>query len=127
MPAVSRPSPVPALTLPIALLWGSPPEPPHQWAWVARETVVLTTAKHHDGFALWPTQYSAHSVAQSAWRNGIGDVEEAFVEAARAENRKGGLYLSRPGTATPPVTATSLPATGCTWPSSMSRSRSTAR
>lgn len=70
---------------------------PHQWARVARETgfqTMILTAKHHDGFALWPSRYTDHSVEQSPWRNGEGDVVEAFVEAARAEGRKVGLYLS---------------------------------
>lgn len=70
---------------------------PHQWARVARETgfeTMILTAKHHDGFALWPSQYTDHSVEQSPWRNGEGDVVEAFVKAARAKGRKVGLYLS---------------------------------
>ncbi len=70
---------------------------PRQWARVARETgfqTMILTAKHHDGFALWPSRYTSHSVAQSAWRNGTGDVVGAFVDAARAEGRKVGLYLS---------------------------------
>lgn len=70
---------------------------PHQWARVARETgfeTMILTAKHHDGFTLWPSQYTDHSVEQSPWRDGRGDVVEAFVEAARSEGRKVGLYLS---------------------------------
>lgn len=70
---------------------------PHQWARVARETgfeTMILTAKHHDGFTLWPSRYTDHSVEQSPWRNGQGDVIQAFVEAARSEGRKVGLYLS---------------------------------
>ena len=70
---------------------------PRQWARVARATgfeTLILTAKHHDGFALWPSRYTDHSVAQSPWRDGQGDVVAAFVEAARAEGRKVGLYLS---------------------------------
>ncbi len=70
---------------------------PRQWARVARETgfeTMVLTAKHHDGFALWPSRYTDHSVEQSPWRDGDGDVVKAFVDAARAENRKVGLYLS---------------------------------
>ncbi len=70
---------------------------PRQWARVARETgfqTMILTAKHHDGFTLWPSQYTDHSVEQSPWRDGEGDVVAAFVEAARAEDRTVGLYLS---------------------------------
>lgn len=70
---------------------------PRQWARVARETgfqTMILTAKHHDGFALWPSQYTDHSVEQSPWRDGDGDVVARFVEAARAEGRTVGLYLS---------------------------------
>jgi len=55
---------------------------------------MILTAKHHDGFALWPSRYSDHTVEQSAWRDGEGDVVGAFVEAARTHGRKIGLYLS---------------------------------
>ena len=70
---------------------------PRQWARVAKETgfqTLILTAKHHDGFALWPSRYTDHSVEQSPWRNGQGDVVGAFVEAARDHGRKVGLYLS---------------------------------
>ncbi len=70
---------------------------PRQWARVARETgfqTMILTAKHHDGFALWPSRYTEHSVAQSPWKGGKGDLVADFVEAARAEGRKVGVYLS---------------------------------
>lgn len=70
---------------------------PRQWARVARETgfqTMILTAKHHDGFTLWPSRYTDHSVEQSPWRGGAGDIVARFVEAARAEGRKVGLYLS---------------------------------
>ena len=70
---------------------------PHQWARVAQETgfqTMILTAKHHDGFTLWPSRYTDHSVERSPWRNGEGDVVKAFVEAAREQGRKVGLYLS---------------------------------
>ena len=68
-----------------------------QWARVAKETgfrTLILTAKHHDGFALWPSAYTTHDVASSPWQDGRGDVVRAFVDAARAEGLKAGLYLS---------------------------------
>ncbi|QXD15288.1 alpha-L-fucosidase [Rhodocaloribacter litoris] len=68
-----------------------------QWARVARETgfrALILTAKHHDGFALWPSRYTDHSVARSPWRGGRGDVVQELAEAVRAEGLKMGLYLS---------------------------------
>ncbi|HEX9564636.1 MAG TPA: alpha-L-fucosidase [Gemmatimonadaceae bacterium] len=68
-----------------------------QWARVAREcgfrTMVLT-AKHHDGFCLWPTRTTRHSVASSPFRAGRGDVVREMVDACRTEGLKVGLYCS---------------------------------
>jgi alpha-L-fucosidase len=68
-----------------------------QWARAARAggaRAMILTAKHHDGFCLWPTKTTSHSVAASPWRNGRGDVVREFVDACRAENLRPGLYLS---------------------------------
>jgi alpha-L-fucosidase len=68
-----------------------------QWARAARAAgfrALILTAKHHDGFCLWPSRTSRHSVASSPWRGGGGDVVREFVEACRAERLKAGLYLS---------------------------------
>jgi alpha-L-fucosidase len=68
-----------------------------QWATVAKETGfagIIFTAKHHDGFALWPTQYSDFSVKHSPWKNGAGDVVKEIADACREAGLKFGIYLS---------------------------------
>jgi alpha-L-fucosidase len=55
---------------------------------------MVLTAKHHDGFCLWPTRTTTHSVAASPWRDGHGDLVREFVAACRAENLRVGLYCS---------------------------------
>ena len=68
-----------------------------QWARAARAggfRAMILTAKHHDGFCLWPTKTTTHSVSGSPWRSGHGDVVREFVDACRAEGLRPGLYLS---------------------------------
>jgi len=68
-----------------------------QWARAAKAAgfrAMILTAKHHDGFCLWPTRTTTHSVASSPFRGGGGDVVREFVDACRAEGLKPGLYLS---------------------------------
>lgn len=68
-----------------------------QWARAAKSAgakAMVLTAKHHDGFCLWPTRTTRHSVASSPWRGGRGDVVREFVDACRAEGLKAGLYCS---------------------------------
>jgi len=68
-----------------------------QWARTARAAgfkALILTAKHHDGFCLWPTRTTTHSVASSPWRAGGGDLVREFVNACRAEGLGAGLYLS---------------------------------
>lgn len=87
--------------------WGTGKEDPkffaptnldcRQWARALKSAgirLAILTAKHHDGFCLWPTATTTFSVASSPWKEGKGDVVREFVDACRAEGLKVGLYLS---------------------------------
>lgn len=68
-----------------------------QWARTARAAgfkAMILTAKHHDGFCLWPTATTRHSVVSSPFRGGRGDVVREFVDACAAEGLRAGVYLS---------------------------------
>lgn len=87
--------------------WGSGHEDPHlfnpsslntrQWVRVAKAagaSLVILTAKHHDGFCLWPSSFTGYSVKSSLWKHGHGDVVAELSKAAQEEGIDLGLYLS---------------------------------
>ncbi|HWW69005.1 MAG TPA: alpha-L-fucosidase, partial [Duganella sp.] len=87
--------------------WGSGREDPaifnppaldaKQWLRTVKQLdgkMLVLVAKHHDGFAMWPSRYTGHSSAASPWRGGKGDLVREVADAARADGVKLGIYLS---------------------------------
>ena len=68
-----------------------------QWIKTIKEggaKYAVFTAKHHDGFALWPSKYTDYSVKNSPWKKGNGDVVQEFVDACRKYDIKVGIYYN---------------------------------
>ncbi|MBQ7353826.1 MAG: alpha-L-fucosidase [Clostridia bacterium] len=57
-------------------------------------TSAILTAKHHDGFCLWQTKYTEHSIKFSPYKNGKGDIVKEFCDACEKYGIKAGIYLS---------------------------------
>jgi alpha-L-fucosidase len=68
-----------------------------QWARIIKESGmkgIIITAKHHDGFSLWPSKYTEHSVKNSPWKNGKGDLIKDLEKSCKKYGLKLGVYLS---------------------------------
>lgn len=87
--------------------WGTGKESPaifnpteldvRQWIKTAKDAGmkgIILTCKHHDGFCLWPSAYTQHSIAYSPYQDGQGDLVREVCEACKESGIKFGVYLS---------------------------------
>lgn len=68
-----------------------------QWVTTLQEAGfkgIILTCKHHDGFCLWPTQYTNHAIQNSPYKGGKGDLVKEVSEACKRHGVKFGIYLS---------------------------------
>ncbi len=69
----------------------------YQWVSIIKKAgfkCAILTAKHHDGFCLWQTKYTEHSIKNSPYKNGKGDIVKEFTDACKSLGIKAGIYLS---------------------------------